>query len=399
MANELLQHPQVALLDFHTFPPLENEQIDFLEKKYTLKIPNPVRDFYCQTNGLQLRWVFTNKDNFSQKKYQNNEAILPWDFFQKEPRWEDGGIMLLPLEMALKQKILDAFSQDYNMIFTFEKIILTVSEDGEFSNDFLTTDFESYLEFLIAGYGLTTRRIFFYGKNKPAASTIPPQTKQDTQPDILTPESFWTLGKKLNLDQALLKDIFPLADQTRFFENKINRNGLRQMAKNDSSISLKQLEEIIEKHHQFLMEGGHGGQWKVIEIRGIVTAFYDCQNKPKTGEQAIFERKNITHLSFEKIELPFSNFCAAFAEGTDFSNANFEKSLFTDAFLEGANFSESDFSGVDFSRSDLRNANFQNTNLTGADFENCNLEGANFQGAKLDKSKFVGASNITFTKL
>ena len=166
------------------------------------------------------------------------------------------------------------------------------------------------------------------------------------------------------------------------------------MAQNDSSISQKQLEEIIEKHHQFLMQGGHGGEWKVIEVRGIVTAFYDCQNEVKEGKQAIFERKNISLISFEKIELPYANFCAAFAEGANFSNANFEKSLFTDAFLEGANFSESDFSEVDFSRSDLRNANFQNTDLTGADFENCNLEGADFREAKLGKSRFVGAWGI-----
>ena len=162
------------------------------------------------------------------------------------------------------------------------------------------------------------------------------------------------------------------------------------MAENGAKISTTELEEIIEKHHQFLMSGGVGGTWQVLEIRGVVTAFYENEIEPTEGEQAIFERKNLNNISFEKIELPFSNCCSAFAEGVIFSTSNFEKSIFTDAFLQGADFYNSIFTSVDFSRSDLRNANFENADLRNCDFENCDLRGVNFENAKMDGASFVG---------
>ena len=194
----------------------------------------------------------------------------------------------------------------------------------------------------------------------------------------------------MNIDQASLKDEFPLCDQVRFFEDKINRVGLRQMAENGEQISKTNLEEIIEKHHQFLMAGGVDGSWQVLEIRGIVTAFYENVIEPTEGEQATFERKNLTNISFEKIELPFSNYCSAFAEGVNFSNSNFERSIFTDAFLQSADFRNSIFTSADFSRSDLRNANFEKADLRNVDFENCDLRGANFEKTKLEGSNFIG---------
>ena len=85
------------------------------------------------------------------------------------------------------------------------------------------------------------------------------------------------------------------------------------------------------------------------------------------------ENNKLTNLSFEKVELPFSNCCSSFAEGVNFSNSIFEKSIFADAFLQNARFHNSTFTNVDFSRSDLRNANFKNADLRNADFEDCDL--------------------------
>jgi len=383
MVNELREHPQVQLLNYHKFPPVDYSQFDFLEKKYKLTIPKDVQAFYQETNGLQLRWIFKNNEQFSEEKYPIKNQILEWDYFQKTFRWEDGGIMLLPLEMLLEEKIIDAFSEDYNLICTFDDFKLSISENEDFSNEFLSTDFDSYLEFLIAGKGLITRRNFFY--SRPDFFT----EKNPTQ--ILTPHPFWTSGKILNLDQAVLKDQFPLCDQVRFFENKINRIGLQMMAQNGETISQNDLESIVEKHHEFLMAGGGGGEWKVLQIRGIVTAFYNHQNEIQEGEQTVFERKNLNNISFENIELPYSNCCTIFAEGVNFSNSNFEKSIFTDSFVQNSNFYNSKLTGVDFSRSDLRNANFENAILKDVDFEECDLRGASFENTNLEGASFVGA--------
>ncbi len=382
MADELRQHSQVELLSFHSFPSVEEKQFEFLEKKYNIILPKSIRAFYRETNGLQLSWILKNNEHFSKEKYSPSSEFSSWDFFEKNLKFEDGAIMLLPLEMALEKNVFDAFSHFYTMIFSLQNFHLTLSEDDHFSEDFLTTDFESYLAFLLAGKGLVSRRSFFYKR------TVDFLLKKIST-HISTPISFWINRKTLNLDQAALKDKFPNCDQVRFFENKINRVGLRQMAENGEQISKTNLEEIIEKHHQFLMSGGVGGTWQVLEIRGIVTAFYEIEIEPTEGEQAIFERKNLIDISFEKIELPFSNYCSAFAEGVNFSNSNFEKSIFSDAFLQGAGFCNSIFTNVDFSRSDLRSANFENADLRNVDFENCDLRGANFINAKLKGANFI----------
>lgn len=390
MADEIRQHSKVELLSFHTFPPVKEEQFSFLEKKYNITFPKTVRAFYRETNGLQLNWILKSNEHFSNEKHQPSNEILPWNFFGKTLKFEDGVIMLLPLELALEKNVFDAFSPFYSMIFSLENFHLTLSEDDHFSHEYLTTDFESYLEFLLAGKGLVARRSFFY--HRPDDFLL-----KKIPPHLSTTSSFWKKEKVLNLDQAALKNKFSLCDQVRYFENQINHVALRQMAERGDQISKIKLEEIIKKHHQFLMAGGMDGSWQVVEIRGIVTAFYNNESEPIEGEQAIFERKNLTNISFEtclsngeKTELPFSNFCSAFAEGVNFSNSTFEKSIFTDAFLQGASFCNSILTSVDFSRSDLRNANFENCDLSNADFENCDLRGASFQNAKLEGACFVG---------
>lgn len=382
MVKKMEQHSQVQVLNFKTFPAVENSQIEFLEKKYNLTFPKSIFDFYQKTNGLQLRWVFNNNGHFLNKKDTLFNKNLEWDYFRKAFRWEDGGVMILPLENILEENILDAFSQESQLIFSKENFKVTISEDGNFSNDFFTTDFESYLEFLLAGKGLISRRRFFYKKPEEFS------TKNEMQ--ILTPQVFWTEQKTLQLDQAMLKDRFPFCDQVRFSQSHINRATLKMIADNGEQISQSELTEIIEKHHEFLLAGGVGGEWKVIEIRGMVTAFYNQNKEITEGDQAVFERKNIIKNNFEKVELPYSNFCAASAEGVLFSNSNFERSLFSDSFLKDASFYNSNFTGVDFSRSDLRNVNFKDSNLTNVDFENCDLRGANFDGAKWSGASFTG---------
>ena len=138
------------------------------------------------------------------------------------------------------------------------------------------------------------------------------------------------------------------------------------------------------------MSGGAKGNWKVIELRGLVTAFYENEKKHQEGSQANFERRNIAELDFSNKILPFSNFCAVYALKCGFQKSDLSHALFSDAFLQGADFSNSNLTNVDFSRSNLQNVKFVDANLSGCDFENCNLRGANFEGAKMDETRFPG---------
>ena len=63
MADELRQHSQVELLSFQSFPPVEEEQFELLEKRYNITLPKNVRAFYRETNGLQLSWILKNNEH------------------------------------------------------------------------------------------------------------------------------------------------------------------------------------------------------------------------------------------------------------------------------------------------------------------------------------------------
>ena len=55
-----------------------------------------------------MRWIFKNNEHYKTSSIQKKkETFLDWDFFQKIFRWEDGGIMILPLEKALEENIVD----------------------------------------------------------------------------------------------------------------------------------------------------------------------------------------------------------------------------------------------------------------------------------------------------
>jgi len=176
-----------------------------------------------------------------------------------------------------------------------------------------------------------------------------------------------------------------------FSESRINHVLLWQSLQNEKRVSQEKIEKTVKEHQEFLMTGGAKGAWKVIELKGLVTAFYENKKEHQEGFQANFERKNIAELDFSNKILPFSNFCASNAFGCDFQKSDFSHALFSDAFLKGANFSNSNLTKVDFSRSNLQNANFQNAILNGCDFENCDLRGVIFEGAKIEDARFPGA--------
>jgi len=191
---------------------------------------------------------------------------------------------------------------------------------------------------------------------------------------------------------TLLHSIFPLSNQEGRPTIGINKSRITNLAKNSKPLSSSQLEQILEKHFDFLSGGGAGGEWQTILVKGLVLGLYNAPLVVKDGEQATFERANLSKVEIAKRQIPFANFCGVYKENGDFQNANLSYCLFTDSFLQGADFRGTNLQNTDFSRANLRFANFQNANLQGVDFENCDLSGADFRNAKLLNSRFPGAN-------
>jgi len=189
----------------------------------------------------------------------------------------------------------------------------------------------------------------------------------------------------------LLRNIFPLSDQTGADTSAIQTSKLHLLAQVSIPVSDQELLEMLEQHHLFLSSGGMGGKWQTLLIKGLVIGDY-IGAEGKEGKQASLERRRFSeHLILENIELPFANFCGIYAKDKSFVNVDFSYSLMTDVYLDSCNFNNANLQGVDFSRSILRNVSFHNANLQGADFENCDLTGANFEGTKMEGARFPGA--------
>lgn len=188
-----------------------------------------------------------------------------------------------------------------------------------------------------------------------------------------------------------MHDIFPFSTEEGNDCSQINQQKMRFLGMQGPVPNQNDLQLIMERHHEFLATGGAGGEWKVLQISDLVIGFYDLIEEAG-GQQAIFERMNLSKVTFERLEFPFANFCGVFAKALKAKEANLSHSLFTDSTLEGADFSGANLQNVDFSRSSLKGANFQNANLHAVDFENCDLRDADFSKARFSSARFPGCN-------
>lgn len=193
------------------------------------------------------------------------------------------------------------------------------------------------------------------------------------------------------ITNSTIEDYFPFCMQQGADSSQIDKKRIRQFAAQNAPLNQKQIKDTIQAHLVFLQNGGAGGQWKTIHIKGIVLALYFGE-EVLFGKQASFELQRFTQgYSLNQVILPFSNFCGSIIEEVSFQNSDLSYAVFTDVAGQNANFQNTQLAYTDFTRANLENANFQNANLVGADFENCNLSGANFKGANLSQAKFPGA--------
>ncbi|MCH2044447.1 MAG: pentapeptide repeat-containing protein [Saprospiraceae bacterium] len=417
MVSVLHAHPKVQLLHFNTFPPCSEETFEAIEQKCGQALDSNLKAFYRETNGLQLTWILKTNDCYQPQQHRYNQEPLVWDFATQEFRSEDACIMILPIEQVFSSldypssntgannPELDflgynfSFNQFYSNLYVFDAfskfcdmalfrdtqhkrwLVLMGDEGGECYTDSRLTDFDSYIEFLLAYKGYCQKRKQFYGLYQGHEEAI-----------LSTSSTFWKGQDTLDIDTLVFIQDFPLADQPGSPTDHIHTNRMQDRAKGVVALQQTEMHEIIRKHILFLNSGGIGGRWQMISLRNFVCGIYQGAQGTQ-GEQAILDMQHLPHeLDLLELQLPYSSWCGVHARYQDFSDADLTGSLFSDAMLEKTIFADANLQNVDFSRASLRGASFMNANLRGADFENADLTDADFRGAILEGARFPGAT-------
>ena len=175
----------------------------------------------------------------------------------------------------------------------------------------------------------------------------------------------------MQLYSSNLKKIFPFSDVLGANTSNIKTKKMQKVAELKSALTLDEIKNIINQHHQFLSTGGAGGNWQTLLLQGMVIGIYVGVDA-SSGMQAVLEKRHIpSEVDLQEVVLPFANFCGVFCKNQDFSEANLSYCLFTDAYLENTIFADANLQNSDFSRANLRNVSFMNADLRGTDFENC----------------------------
>lgn len=171
------------------------------------------------------------------------------------------------------------------------------------------------------------------------------------------------------------------------------RKAMEHMVQEDSKeISVKEFEQVLQEHEQFLQNGGGGGHWETLYITNLIFGVYQGINTNVEGKQAQLFFKKLTKVDLQNISLSYANCSAVYAPDKSWVYADLEGSLFIDSYLENCSFENADLQAVDFSRSKMQNCNFRNADLRGTDFENCDMTGADLRGATIDnKTSFKNA--------
>lgn len=406
LATALAREPDIVLLGFHTFAPLTDADLDDLAARHCCVLSPAIRQFYRETNGLQLRWIFKHNPQYQAAQHpphQNNRPPVPWDYARTTYRAEDGCIFLLPLDELLATALppvwtdapltlqgqhytplefygalrpLDSFSVYDSMAMLLREkaapLVLLCEEQGEWTDATHPVSFEQYLSFLYRSLGYCLRRRQWL--------TL------DGLLDISSCQSFWTL------DRLRLARRFPLVDQPTLPNPQVATLSMQKKAAQQVPMAVEDWQAKVDAHLQFLEEGGIGGKWSIITLQGRTMGIYQSAHNGQ-GQQALLDCQRLeASIDVQGLYLPYSSWCGAYLKGLDGSDADLTGSLFIDAQLTGAIFAEANLENVDFSRSTLRGVSFVNANLTGADFEGCDLTRADFRGAILTGSRFKGAN-------
>jgi hypothetical protein len=219
---------EVALLGYNVFEPVAEETVAEVEKSLGFALAESVKSFFRQTNGLQLRWMSKASPEYDPRKhrltYEPFDGRYPWSGYLTET----GLVNILPLEeiffgdwrdyvwfenegarqttffgveynsLFFKQHVkpFDLFNKYYTMAFFVgdgrpdPKVLMGSDHNADFTSTEVT-DFESYVEFLIAKKGAVEERAKLYGAEWDSAA--------EPKPLLITRRDFWTDEKILKL--------------------------------------------------------------------------------------------------------------------------------------------------------------------------------------------------------
>jgi hypothetical protein len=203
VAAEIESNPRLEVVAFKLRPPAAADELRAAEELLGSKLAAPLRRFYSEANGLHLHWRVredTDPDELSKlrEKFDDYDIQLPEDedipFAQirllglveslKRKRWPQLAQMAAqggegPFEFrretytyrdfGKRLRPFDAFTSYECMAFLLEegagdpKVLLLTDYYSEWAETRIT-DFETYMEFLLATRGISEARKKFFGE-------------------------------------------------------------------------------------------------------------------------------------------------------------------------------------------------------------------------------------------
>jgi len=220
--DEIQKNPLLELVEAEFKPPASEELIQKVEQAIGISLAERIRDFYMQTNGFKLHWRINPaipEEEFEgfERKYDDYEVedpydededipfaqinIIPieksllsknwikkygWDMFDSNAKMEFSGKEYSLREFAKFLKPFDLFSTYRFMSFVFDEQsgnpkVMLIGDYGAEWDESRITDFESYIEMLLATRGIAESRERVYR-----------EYRGDKKPPLITGPEYWT---------------------------------------------------------------------------------------------------------------------------------------------------------------------------------------------------------------
>src|SRR5205823_1787487 len=216
IVDEIKTYDFLDLVEFKTYSPATSETFTNVETEIGSQLTESIRNFYGQTNGLHLRWrikpdlsdaqlevISKAFDDYGIELPEQREVpfaqinLLPIEDSFINTNWEE---VIVPLddltfefqevtyphdEFARRLKPFDIFSDYYCMAFLLEKgvgnpkVLLLSDYYAEWYYSRIT-DFESYMQMLLASRGIVRSRDKIYS-----------EYRGDLKPPLITGSDFW----------------------------------------------------------------------------------------------------------------------------------------------------------------------------------------------------------------
>ncbi len=202
LAATLESHPKIELLNFETFPPVSEEEIKRVEDHLACPLDEKIRGFFKESNGLQLLWVHKENDDYNPETFPKFAGSLNQPEYSDAYRYSDGCIYIQELRdiflesswedviwrSSQKGKNISFRGKDWDAlalmkgvypfdIYAESECMAFLAPKGHHSQEVLMakdyyieidgsriTNFESYLEFLLATMGAVSYRSKVFAK-------------------------------------------------------------------------------------------------------------------------------------------------------------------------------------------------------------------------------------------